>query len=154
MSGSGADLYLGIFGNAAPILADVSLIIQIALLILVVSGWLVARRRRYANHGRLMAVAFGAHIATVMVVMIPSLVASRGIFLYGVNSLALVAGAHAILGSLALILGFIMMGRWLLNRLNIKACLKRKGQMRLSLIVWLAALGFGVYSYFIFYPVR
>ena len=131
-----------------------SLIVQVALLILVTVGWLIARRRRYAKHGRLMAVAFATHVATVMVVMIPSLAASRGMFLYSINSLVLVAGAHAILGSLALGLGFIIVGRWLLNRLNIKSCLKKKGQMRISLIVWLATLAFGVYSYFLFYPLR
>jgi uncharacterized membrane protein YozB (DUF420 family) len=145
---------MGLFGNFAPVLADVNLILQIAMLVLLAVGWLVARNRRFRNHGLLMVVAFVVHTIAIVTIMVPSLAASRGIFQIGLSTITLVIGAHAIFGGLAEILGFYMVGRWVLNRLNIKTCLGKKTQMRLTLAVWVIALTMGVYSYFLLYPLR
>jgi len=145
---------MGLLGNAAPALADTSLVFQIAILVLLVVGWVVARNHRFGNHGILMVVAFAVHTITIVAVMVPSLAASRGIFQQGLNTIASVIGVHIVTGSLAEILGLYMVGRWMLNSLNLRPCLKKKTQMRLTLIVWVIALIMGVYSYLLLYPPR
>jgi len=142
----------GLFNPNATVQADANLVFQIVIFLVLSVGFLMAKAKRsFQNHGLIMGVAVGLHTISILAVMVPSLVASRGLFADLYASLSLAMLSHAILGSLVEILGVYLVGAWAINRKNVQACFKRKTVMRATVLLWLVELIGGVYTYILLY---
>ncbi len=142
----------GLFNPNATVQADVNLVFQIVIFLVLAVGLLMAKARRsFQKHGLILGVAVGLHTVSILIVMVPSLVASRGLFADLSTGLALVVLSHAVLGSLVEILGIYLVGTWAANRKNIQACYKRKTAMRATVLLWLVELITGIYAYVLLY---
>jgi uncharacterized membrane protein YozB (DUF420 family) len=142
----------GLFNPNATVQADANLLFQIAVFLVLAAGLLMAKAKRsFKNHGSIMGTALGLHTISILIVMVPSMLASRGLFEDLFAGLALVVLSHAILGSLVEILGIYVVGMWAVNRAYVRACSKRKRTMQAMLLLWLIELLMGVYAYVLLY---
>jgi uncharacterized membrane protein YozB (DUF420 family) len=98
-----------------------------------------------------MGLAVVLHTVSIFVVMVPSLLASRGLFGDLLNRLALVVLSHAVLGSFVEVLGLYLLSVLALNRGVTKACFRNKMIMRVTFVLWVVELIVGVYVYFLLY---
>jgi uncharacterized membrane protein YozB (DUF420 family) len=98
-----------------------------------------------------MGLAVVLHTISIFAVMVPSLLASRGLFGDLSNQLALVVLSHAVLGSFVEVLGLYLLSVLALNRGATKACFRNKMIMRVTFVLWVVELVVGVYVYFLLY---
>ncbi len=119
---------------------NVSLILQITILFLLILGLPLTRternRKNLMRHGYLTVAALILHTILIFVVMIPS-------FTGGIPELgdldffsAVTVYSHIILGTLAEILGIVVIGFWFSKPLQNMACAKLKKIMLPLFIVW------------------
>jgi len=142
----------GIFNPNATVQADANLVLQIMIFLVLAVGFFVARaKRNFQRHGLIMGVAVGLHTISILIVMVPSLAASRGLFADLYTGLALVVLSHAVLGSLVEILGIYLVVTWALKGKSAQACFKRKTTMRATVLLWLVELIAGIYTYILLY---
>ena len=144
---------MGLFNASAPVLSDASLILQITLICFLVLGFLTARaRHKFLRHGILMAAVLALHTISIMLVMVPSMLAMRGLFQNLSSSLALIFLLHATLGGLVEVLGIYLVGVWVLGRTSVKSCFGRKKLMQATMVLWIMSVVIGIYGYILFYP--
>ena len=142
----------GLFNPNATVQADANLLFQIAVFLVLAAGLLMAKAKQsFQKHGLIMGIALGVHTIAIVVGMVPSMLASRGLFEDWSAGLALVMLSHAVLGSIVEILGIYLVGAWAANRKNVQACYKRKTAMRATLLLWLVELIAGIYAYVLLY---
>jgi uncharacterized membrane protein YozB (DUF420 family) len=98
-----------------------------------------------------MGMAVVLHTISIFALMVPSLLASGGLFGDLSNQLALVVLSHAVLGSFVEVLGLYLLSVLVLKRGVTKACFKNKMTMRITLVMWVVELIVGVYVYFLLY---
>lgn len=102
----------GIFGTKASLLSDVNLLLQIAVLFLLLTGFKLARGKKLEMHGLTMATALILHTAAILLVMIPSLVINFGA-LANVSSLGVVITLiHVTLGIVTEATGIFLVVAW------------------------------------------
>ncbi len=146
------ELKTGLFNANAPLLSDLNLLFQIAILIFLIAGLLIVKlRRRFMKHGALMGLATALNTISIVVVMMPSLLSFRDLSSMPFTGPALVVVVHTILGSLVEILGIWLVGAWAFRRQEIKACAKRRNIMRATIFLWVLALFLGIYVYIMLY---
>ena len=125
-------------------LGDISLALQVVILFLLILGLPLVRRTRnkknLMRHGYLTVLALILHTILISVVMIPSFSSGFGeigelSFLDGLN-----VWFHAILGTAAEILGFIIVGFWVSKPLSNMACARSKKLMMPLFIIWTISL--------------
>jgi hypothetical protein len=125
-------------------LGDISLVLQVVILFLLILGLPLVRRtgnkKNLMRHGYLTVLALILHTILILIVMIPSFSSGFGelgelSFFDGLN-----VWSHAILGTAAEILGFIVVGFWLSKPLSNMACVRVKKIMLPLLIVWTVSL--------------
>ena len=144
---------MGLFNTNAPVLSDASLIFQIIMLLFLVLGFLTVRvRRAFLRHGILMTSALVLHTISILLVMVPSMLAMRGLFQNLSSTLAMIFVLHASLGSLVEVLGVYFVAVWVLERASVKSCFGRKKLMQANIVLWIASVLVGVYGYILFYP--
>ena len=93
-----------------------------------------------------MAAAVVLHLTMVFYVMIPSFVLAVIPDYSGSVPLSIVSVVgviHAILGAMALSLGFWLVGSWRFRR-NLQGCINKKKIMLKTIIIWAAALILGI----------
>jgi uncharacterized membrane protein YozB (DUF420 family) len=142
---------LGLFNVHAPFLADLNLLLQVAVLLVLLASLRFKFRRSYLRHGVSMGLAVVLHTVSIFVVMVPSLLASGGLFGDLSNRLALAVLSHAVLGSFVEVLSLYLLSVLALNRGVTKACFRNKVTMRITLVLWVVELIVGVYVYFLLY---
>jgi len=129
------------------IIANVSLILEIVILILLIIGSEYAYKKKYAKHGWMMVVAVALHTVSVLSIMIPSIVEESNL-LGEITSAGIVTQLHVISGSAAWILGIASIVWWGFKKtkahVSLPSRLKRKWGMRVIFIVWLIALISGI----------
>jgi uncharacterized membrane protein YozB (DUF420 family) len=139
----------GFLGRPSTFGADLNLLIQIALGLLLLAGLLLARRSRYAMHGACQSLALVTTLVMTAIWMLPAYHNNYGpaIFRLG-NRVNAAAAAHVVVGSLALLLGIyvvLVAGTPLVPKAlrfsNYKAW------MRTLISVWWLALLLGVLTY-------
>ena len=97
----------GFLGQGAPWGADLNLLLQVGVGILLLSGMALARRGRHGAHGICQSTAFVLAVAMTVLWMIPAFHAihadalGRGV----VNRVTVAVAAHVVIGSLALLVG-------------------------------------------------
>jgi hypothetical protein len=123
---------------------NVSLILQVVILFLLVLGLPLVKgiggKKNFVMHGYLTFLALVLHTILIFVVMIPSFSSELGqlgelSFLNGLN-----LWFHVILGTVAEILGFIVIGFWFSKPLSNLACLRVKKLMLPLFVIWTFSL--------------
>jgi hypothetical protein len=128
-------------------LGDASLVLQVVIFFLLVIGlpfvrW-VGAKKNFVIHGRLTFLALIFHVVLVFVAMVPSLGGGSGGFAGFSFPSALLFWSHVVLGTVAVILGFAVIGVWISKPLANMACLKIRKVMMPLLVVWLVSLVLG-----------
>lgn len=139
----------GFLGRPSTFGADLNLLIQLALGLLLFAGLLLARRARYGMHGLCQSVALVATLVMTTIWMLPAYHNNYGpvIFKLG-NRVNVAAAAHVVIGTIALLVGIyvvLVAGTPIVPRAlrfsNYKAW------MRTLISVWWLALLLGVLTY-------
>lgn len=148
ISGSTRVAMSGLLGTRAPVSSDLNLILQIALLALLLAGFVLGRRKTGSSlklHGGLMRILVILNALSILLVMVPSLVVYFGaaveeVFVVGFpltllhHSIGLIA---ELFGAVSAFRKFGNVRRW----------------MRTTFILWLVALLFGIGFYVVYYLV-
>ena len=96
----------GFLGRPSTFGADLNLVIQVGLGLLLLAGVLLARRSQYRWHGLCQSAALAGTLVMTAIWMVPAYHANYGPAIFGLgNRVSLAAAAHVVVGSLALVLG-------------------------------------------------
>jgi hypothetical protein len=123
---------------------NISLILQVVILFLLVLGLPFVKgtsgKKNLMRHGYLTALALILHTLLIFIVMIPTF--SSGFAELGELSFpnAFNVWSHAILGTAAEILGFIVVGFWVSKSPSKMACARMKKVMLPLFIIWIISL--------------
>jgi hypothetical protein len=129
------------------------LILQAVFLFMLVLGVPLSKgagnRKNFIRHGYLTIAALMLHTISVIIIMI--YLAINGLLTLAdlpiLNSLTITS--HAILGTAALVMGFIIVGFWLSKPLGSMNCYRAKRLMMPTLIIWIMSLILGYAIYFL-----
>jgi hypothetical protein len=138
--------------DVAFIIVSASLIIQVVVLFLVLYGYRLSRRLKFRQHGVVMATAVFVQIAAVFAIMVPSFVLAvfpHYIVAHTAELTSIVSLFHEVTGALAFALGVWFVGSWRFRK-NFKGCFNRRKPMVVTIVIWVAALIFGIALYTIF----
>ena len=123
---------------------NISLVLQVVILFLLVLGLPFAKRfgskKNLLIHGYLTVIALILHTLLIFIVMIPSF--SNGLGELGkLSSLnAFTVWSHVILGTIAEIVGFIVIVFWVAKSPSKMACARMKTLMLPLFIIWTISL--------------
>ncbi|MGD6853272.1 MAG: hypothetical protein ACQCN6_14535 [Candidatus Bathyarchaeia archaeon] len=134
------------------LIATVTAVIQVIVLFLLIYGYILKNKQKYAQHGKIMASAVIIHAVTIILVMIPSLIiiTSPNYVLPEPRTLLYTTSiAHAAAGAIAFVLGTWLVLAWRFK--DIKGCFTRKRIMDITISLWIVALLLGIYLYVITY---
>jgi len=135
----------------APLYADLNLVFQISILILLIAGISIARlKHKFNRHGALMGIAIILNTISIIIVMLPSFLSFSGLFA-DLSTPAAIVITHAILGVLVEVLGIWLVANWIFRRKNIRGCVGKKNLMRATLLLWSIELFVGIYVYIMLY---
>jgi uncharacterized membrane protein YozB (DUF420 family) len=139
----------GFLGRPSTFGADLNLLIQIAVGVLLFAGFLLARRAKYTMHGVFQSIALVTTLAMTAIWMAPAYHANYGpgIFTLG-NRVSSAAAAHVITGTIALVLGIyvvLVAGTPLIPKALRFS--NYKVWMRTLISLWWLALLLGVLTY-------
>ncbi|HLN89437.1 MAG TPA: hypothetical protein VK253_05165 [Candidatus Binatia bacterium] len=141
-----------LFNNPVALIITMSLIVQIVVLSLLITGYILKRKLRFRLHGMVMATAVILHLSMISYVMIPSFalaVIKENIIPAPLGMISIVSIIHVILGATGASLGVWIVVSWRFKK-NIQGCIRRKKYMLKTLTVWVAALTFGIMLYALF----
>lgn len=140
----------GFLGRGAPLGADLNLVLQVAVGLLLLCGMALARRARYRAHGLCQSAGLVLAVAMTILWMVPALhlihadSLARGI----VNRVTVAVAAHVVVGTAALLVAvwvILVAGTPLVPARWRFANYKR--WMRTLLTLWWAAIALGVAVY-------
>jgi uncharacterized membrane protein YozB (DUF420 family) len=143
--------YMGLFNPNAVFLADVNLLFQLSILVVLIGSVYFKLRRSYSKHGATMAIAVTLHTVSIFSIMLPSLTAIIGMlgtFPFSTASAVLI---HAVLGSLVELFGIYLVATWVLHHDDVKVCFKNRRIMKPTIVLWLIELALGMYVYILLY---
>ena len=136
----------GVFGTRASVISDLNLILQILLLIILLVGFRLGKRKTGSSlrtHGRLMTVLAVLNGLSILLVMGPSLFTSFGAAVEEVSVIGFpLTLLHHSIGLIAEILGVVLVFR---------KFGKVRTWMRITFMLWLVALLFGIGFYVVYY---
>ena len=134
------------------VIVTASLILQVAILFLLIYGYRLNRRLKFRQHGVVMAYAVFAHLVGVFAIMVPAFalaVFPKFIVAHPFELTSIVSVIHEVTGGLALALGVWFVASWRFRK-DFKGCFNKRKLMLATMIVWVAALIFGIALYTIF----
>ena len=139
----------GFLGRPSTFGADLNLLIQLGLGLLLLAGLFLARRSRYGLHGLCQVTALVVTLAMTVIWMFPAYRDNYGpaIFRLG-NRVNLAAALHVVTGTVALLVGVyvvLVAGTPVVPRAL--RFTNYKAWMRTLIAVWWIALLFGVLTY-------
>jgi uncharacterized membrane protein YozB (DUF420 family) len=133
------------------VLATLSLILQVATLTIVTSGYLLKRKGHFLIHATLMLVAVAIHVSSFVFLMGPALLSLyQNGFILKLTQLSVITILHASLGSVTLLLGVWLVAMWHLQK-STEKCVPRRLVMRYVFVLWFISLIFGITVYLILY---
>lgn len=139
-------------GTNAHLGADINLILQIIMFLIIIIGLIYKNKRKFKIHGSIMGIAVILHVLTFLTVMVPPFLESFNYFITETSEFRVqMTLAHAVPGAIAMVLGIVLIEMWALHPSNIAACSRRKRLMDIITILWLVSLIFGIATYFAFY---
>lgn len=123
---------------------DASLVLQVVIFFLLTLGLPfvkgIGTKKNFLIHGSLTVLALILHTVLVFIAMIPSLGGGFEGFVDLSPSFSFIFWSHVILGTVALILGFTVIGFWVSKPLSNLACTRMKKVMAPLLIIWAISL--------------
>jgi len=143
---------MGLFNPSATVSADVNLLLQLVILVVLLVGWTF--KRNYLRHGMIMGALVALNTLLIFLVMAPSLWASTGLFTNTLSQLALVIALHSALGSIVEVGGIYLLIVWVSNHGLSKTCFKNRTIMKATIIAWIIELVLGMYLYALLYLPR
>ena len=136
-----------ILGTGAPLPSDISLIIQVAVVLVLSAAVYRAKGRLFMQHAYLMLACTALNAVSVALVMVPVAWALvQGVSLSGFLVLVL---AHVITGTIVLTVSIYLMWVWGLGKPG--PCFKQKNKMLLLTLAWVAEVAAGVVIYYLLY---
>jgi uncharacterized membrane protein YozB (DUF420 family) len=132
------------------LIAQVNLGLQIAILAIILIGYILKRKAKFFLHGTSMLIGVVLNFISFLVVMGPSLLSFEIIWTQPLNKASLIALTHGIIGGTALVSGALIVAFWHLQS-STKNCVKRKKLMRITIVLWTMALVLGIWLYTILY---
>jgi uncharacterized membrane protein YozB (DUF420 family) len=144
--------FMGFLGTEASFQADLNLILQIVIVILLITGYMLARRKVLFNHGKIMLISVILNAVAILRVMGPSLLLGAGSIITAPLKPTSMIGViiHPILGGTAELTGIYLVYSWKLDK-NVTICYKRKKYMKPTILLWLFAAITGILFYILFY---
>lgn len=138
----------GLFGTNASILADMNLLLQILLLVILLLGYMLGKKKTAVSlkaHGRVMTVLVALNALSILLVMGPSLFHNIEAVVGEASSIGFpVTLVHHLVGLIAEILGAVLV---------FKKFGKVRMWMRLTFTLWFVALVLGIGFYVRYYVV-
>jgi hypothetical protein len=134
------------------VIVTASLLVQLAVLSMIIYGFMLYRRLKFRQHGVVMAYAVFVQAAAVFALMVPSFVLAVVPFYIVPHTLeltSLVSLGHEVTGGLAFALGVWFVGSWRFQK-GFNGCFNKKRLMLFTMVVWVIALSFGITLYSIF----
>ncbi len=123
---------------------DISFVFQVVILFLLIFSLLFIKgngvKKNLKLHGYLTVLALVLHTILIVIVMIPEFTSEFGELVELSFLNALTVWSHVILGTLAEILGFIVVGFWVSKPLSKMACERVKKVMLPLFVVWAISL--------------
>jgi len=139
----------GIFGTKAPLLADINLILLVGILVLLILGYMMMKRRRLRTHGYIMLTVVVLKLISILLIMLPS----ARIILFEPSFAALVpiVAIHISIGAITQAIGmYLVFVVWRLKE-PIASCFKSKRRMKPLLITWIFMIFLGIGLYYLLY---
>ena len=135
------------------IVATTSLILQITVLLILISGYFLKRKSKFKQHGIVMLSAVILHAITIFAVMIPSFAIAlipEYIIKNPSDIVSILSILHGPLGLVAFLLGLWLVSTWRLRK-DIRKCFARKNIMVATITIWITTLILGIMIFFYFY---
>ena len=127
------------------LIAEINLVLQVVIMAIFVTSYLVKRRGKFLQHGVMMVVGVALSMVSFLLVMGPSLYSlgiSRSLFGNLPFNTSVTVVLHASFGSVAEILSLWIVVSWRF-KLDYQLCAKRKRVMRVTFLLWLTSLLLG-----------
>lgn len=141
-------MFLVTYEQVHELMAQANLLVQTILLLLIVSGIFLARKKMFRWHGNIMLVAVMINGLMLVSHMGPAFVSVLREEVSKPNMVTLLGIAHGVTGASAEFLGAWIVGMWAYIWSETKYCqVRRKWMWRIS-IFWVFALGLG-YVYYV-----
>ena len=148
ISGSTRVAMSGLLGTRAPVSSDLNLILQIALLALLLTGFILGKRKTGSSlklHGRLMTILVALNALAILLIMGPSLFTNFGAAVGEVSTFGFpLTLLHHSIGLIAEILGAVLVFKKFGNV---------RRWMQTTFVFWFVALLFGMGFYIVYYLV-
>jgi len=139
----------GFLGRPSTFGADLNLLVQIGLGLLLLAGLILAKRSRYGAHGLCQATALVVTLVMTAIWMFPAYRDNYGPAIFGLgNRVSVAAAAHVVTGTAALLVGLyvvLVAGTPLIP--EALRFTNYKAWMRTLIVVWWLALLLGVLTY-------
>jgi uncharacterized membrane protein YozB (DUF420 family) len=133
-------------------IAQANLVLQIVILAILVTAYILKRRGKFLAHGIMMLAAVILTASSIILVMAPSLLGLIHVYRnYTLTTLAVIVG-HAVLGGIVETLGIWIVVFWHLRPPS-QSCAAKRRTMRATFIVWLVTLFLGILLFILLYPV-
>jgi len=127
---------------------NISLILQILLLLGLALGYVAMKRRKLIYHGYIMLAIYSVHVLSVLVYMwAPAINILRNMRL---TSLGYSTAIHAALGVVVLLLSTYIILEWRFQKASAR-CYKMRKAMRVLTILWVAEALLGTLIYYLIY---
>ncbi len=140
------------FQQVHELMAQANLLIQSVLLLLIVLGIVLARKRNFNWHGNTMLIAVLINGLMLVSHMGPALVRIVEEGTSKLNAVALLGMTHGVVGAVAEFLGIWLVGMWVYVGTETKYCMMKKKRMWKIVILWVISLGLG-YVYYVLHIV-
>lgn len=128
-----------------PFIAQINLVFQIAILIVLSLSLVLKNKKKLFSHGATMLIAVILNTVSFILVMLPSSLKLN----YAFNVFSTVTLAHVILGVLAEIFAIWLVVSWRFR--SVQYCTRRRKIMRATSALWLMALILGILVYIFLY---
>jgi len=137
-----------LLSTSAPVSSDISMILQLAVMGVILVGFVFANRRRFVSHGAVMFIATLLNTGSILVVMIPVALRLGDSSIAGLNMLF---RAHALIGLMVEAMAVYLVADWRFQKPG-PTCFQRKNWMLILTLVWIGELILGMLLYMKMYP--
>lgn len=132
----------GLLGTRAGLQADLNLLFQVVIFLLLIFGYVFAKKRNLPSHETIMKVVAAMNLASIFIVMAPSIVINLLPLLTYYPAIGSTTLGHALIGGSATVLGTT----WGFRKFrNIKMW------MKVTIILWLLGFFLGITNYVLGY---
>ena len=142
----------GILGTRAGLVADINLILQVAIIVMLLMGYFQARKRNFGAHGNLMTAAVIVNAIAIIAIMNPSFFRILPFALRNPSApRPTLLWPHVAIGALAELMGVYIVIRMKSGTDESTHSSGIKWSMRIAFLFWLVALMVGVALYLVWY---